>query len=194
MRTLRDMLGIGAPLVGLEDVLQQVADGQMMPDEAARRIRASVAKPPLSVLLVSRVFIIIGGCFALIGVGFAAYSVVFASGAERVEGTVTEMVGGNRKAPVVEYQVDGKSYVFRDSISTAPPAYDVGDKVVILYRPDDPRRAQIDSFVGRWLFAVIFTSLGLSAAAIGVLCLIASRFVAGGSAPRCDPRRSAESS
>jgi hypothetical protein len=74
--------------------------------------------------------------------------------------------------------------VFRSSISTAPAAYSVGDKVVVLYQPGDPSQAQIDSFVGRWLFAVIFTAVGVSSVAVGILCLLATRFVAGVSAPR----------
>ena len=71
-------------------------------------------------------------------------------------------------APVVEFQHKGRTYRFKDSISTNPPAYLRGDEVAVLYVPSDPSTARIDR--GRWNraapilvggFGVLFCSLGI---------------------------------
>ena len=55
-------------------------------------------------------------------------------------------------APVVEFEVDGRTYRFKDSIGSDPPSYRRGDAVKVLYDPDRPANARIDR--GRWNLAV----------------------------------------
>src|SRR5689334_7195694 len=38
-------------------------------------------------------------------------------------------------APVISYDVQGHTYTYESSNSSDPPAYDVGEKVSLLYRP-----------------------------------------------------------
>ena len=160
MRRIREFFGLRAPLAGLENILEQVADGQLAQDKAGQQIRELASKPRIMAWIL-RLFRFIGTIFTIVGVGFAGYSIVFSIGAKEVQGTVIEMVGGDQQSPIVEYSVDGKRFTHRSSLSTSPPAYFVGEKVSLLYRPDNPARAQINSFIDRWLFSVIFTGGGI---------------------------------
>jgi len=57
--------------------------------------------------------------------------------------------------PVVEFQADGKTYSFYGDTASYPPAYDVNERVSVLYDPSDPNTAQIDKFSERWLMPII---------------------------------------
>ncbi len=96
--------------------------------------------------------------FALVGIGIGCYSVAFAIGTNEVQGTVTNMVHGS---PVVDYEVNGQRFSFQSAMSSSPPAYFVGEKVSVLYRPNNPASAQINSFTERWLFPIVFTAAGV---------------------------------
>jgi len=71
-------------------------------------------------------------------------------------------------APVVEFDHDGRTYRFKDSIGSNPPSYRRGEGVAVLYVPSDPTNARIDR--GRWNravpifvggFGVLLCSLGI---------------------------------
>ena len=162
MRRLREILGLIPPLAGLENILAQVANGTLAQDEAAKQIRDLADKPHIPVWC-PRFIRIIGALFAIIGLGFTAYCIQFSIGTKEVQGSVVEMVGFAGQSPLVEYHVGGKRFTIQSAVSSSPPAYIVGEKVSILYRPDDPTKAQINSFTERWLFPVAFTSCGVMA-------------------------------
>ena len=153
MRGIRELLGMMAPLAGLEAILDQVANGQLATNDAATQIRNLASKPHIPPWF-PRIFRIMGAMFALVGIGFACYSVAFAIGTNEVQGTITNMVHGS---PVVDYQVNGQQFSFQSSMSSDPPAYFVGEKVTVIYRPNNPASAQINSFTERWLFPIVFT-------------------------------------
>jgi len=69
-------------------------------------------------------------------------------------------------APVVRYDVGGRTYTFTSSNSSDPPAYKVGERVALRYDPADPARARIDSWWELWLMPVM---LGVSAAVVAVV-------------------------
>jgi hypothetical protein len=154
---------LGQPLPGVEP-----ARGGWTRDQALRAQR----QPPRIFCLV---FAGMGTLFALFALGWGVWSAVFALGAQRTEGTVIRMVapdGGDGSKPVVQYQVDGETYECEGSISSSPPAYSVGQKVSVLYRPDEPQKALIGSFVDRWLLPLVFGGAGSLFAAIGFALLI----------------------
>jgi hypothetical protein len=57
--------------------------------------------------------------------------------------------------PIVEFQVDGKTYSFDGNTASDPPEYDVNENVPVLYDPSDPSTAQINKFSDRWLMPII---------------------------------------
>ena len=56
--------------------------------------------------------------------------------------------------------VDGRPWRHASGTSSSPPAFDVGERVFLLYDPADPSRARIDSFVARRLLPAVFGGLG----------------------------------
>ena len=74
---------------------------------------------------------------------------------------------GRSYVPIVSF-VDGEGSrrVFRQKPGGRKDAYAIGEQVAVLYRPDDPDLAVIDSFWGRYgfifgtLFALFFVALG----------------------------------
>jgi hypothetical protein len=73
---------------------------------------------------------------------------------------------GDTYAPVVEFAHAGRIHKFKDSVSSRPASYRVGETVNVLYDPGDPRDARIDR--GRWNQAVPIL-LGASGALLCVL-------------------------
>jgi len=152
----------------------------LSPEAALRRARAkpgasSTSQPPL---FLGVIFALVGTVFAGVGIGMGVWWTVWAVGARRTEGTVVSMVASGDEggmAPVVSYQVAGKTYEHRSKFSSSPPAYSVGNKVSILYRPENPSEAGIDSLFDRWLFPVCFGGVGSLFAAIGWGIIIRSR-------------------
>jgi hypothetical protein len=112
----------------------------------------------------------VGTIFLAVGVGIGAWAYHFGAEANQAEGVVIRMVSSGRKggsSPVVRYEVDGQSYELQSTVSSSPPAYSVGEKVTVLYHPDNPGGGQIDSFIDRWLFPLVFGGMGFIFAAIG---------------------------
>jgi hypothetical protein len=67
--------------------------------------------------------------------------------------------------PVVQFVAsDGRSRTVQLSEGSSPPSYDVGDDVTILYEPENPNDARIQSFsssAGMWILPVITGILGI---------------------------------
>jgi hypothetical protein len=97
----------------------------------------------------------------------------FIAGAVSAPGVVTELVphdsgSSTTWAPVVRYNAaNGEPAQFTSSTSSSPPAFRVGEAVAVLYRPDDPGTAKIDSFFSLWGGALILGILGAVFAAVG---------------------------
>jgi hypothetical protein len=69
-------------------------------------------------------------------------------------------------SPVIEFVAGGQTFTFESGNASDPPAYDVGEKVRVLYDPANPETAQIDSFFERWLFPIIIIPAMILAASI----------------------------
>jgi len=129
----------------------------------------------------------IGGIFASLGLVFVAGAAwffladrSFAAAGERAPGTVIEMIGsrdsdgGHTYKPVVEFRdAAGRRHVFTSNVSSSPPQHSVGESVEVIYAPDSPDEAVIDSFVDRFLLPLILGGLGTLFAAIGFGVLFA---------------------
>ena len=65
--------------------------------------------------------------------------------------------------PVFEYRLpEGRPLYYRSPVASNPPAYDVGQTVVMLYLPKNPAKVKVNSFTGLWLVTVICAVLGVS--------------------------------
>ncbi len=160
----------------LTQILTQVAEGKLSVADAEILIRRGPPRPQRqrAPLLVGVIFTLIGGVFAAIGIGVGISAWSFAASARETQGEVVLLVhrGKGTHAPVVRYVVDGKSFEFQSSVASSPPAHAVGDKVTVLYQPDQPQHGNIKSFMDQWFLPLIFTGIGTLFFVIGsAICL-----------------------
>jgi Protein of unknown function (DUF3592) len=118
-----------------------------------------------------------------IGIGLLAagaatfvHTLRFVQGAERATGTVIELSeetdseGDVTFHPVVRFTTaEGRTVEFVSSSGRSPAPWSVGDRVEVLYDPDDPKDAELSGFFDLWLFPIAFTGVGVGfIAAFGV--------------------------
>ncbi|OAI53372.1 hypothetical protein AYO44_16030 [Planctomycetaceae bacterium SCGC AG-212-F19] len=121
--------------------------------------------PPTSsywVLLLG--FVVVGIPFS-VGVVTTVSAIQESADTQLTQGTVVAFEGGNSargpvSKPVVEYHVAGQTYRFTGRVATNMPIHAVGDQVAVLYKPNEPGTAFIDSFFDRWLGPLLFTGVG----------------------------------
>lgn len=130
-----------------------------------------------------------GSLFLAIGLILAGVSVSYVANGKHARGTVVSMEwrsdggSGKRRAndgptayPVVQFtSADGRSRTFRGSTGSNPPAYDLMERVEVLYRADSPEDARINSFFSLWLLPLIFGGIGLLIIGIGVTIAVVRR-------------------
>lgn len=148
-----------------------------------------------------------GGIFLLVGLGVMGGGLFayvhmrnFADRAIRVPGEVvalsshTDSDGDTLYSPVFEFQdQDGGLRQVTSSSSSKPAAFDVGEKVEVLYEPGDPTDAVIDSFSQMWLLPTVLIPFGaifalIGAAVSGLFGLIFRLGRGGAAGPEPTPR------
>jgi hypothetical protein len=79
---------------------------------------------------------------------------------------------GSSSHPIVRFTTEaGETIEFRSNVGSNPPTYRPGETVPILYPPENPQRATINSFPSLWLLTFIFTVVGGSFTISGVSAL-----------------------
>lgn len=106
-------------------------------------------------------------CFAALHIG---KMFLFLRQSKRAQGTVIEIKlhrYGARKSthlPVVRFTAPNNStYTFPGRTGSTPPAYKVGDQVVVCYHPRRPSEAVINSFSEIWSMAILYSIFGCAA-------------------------------
>jgi Protein of unknown function (DUF3592) len=112
-------------------------------------------------------------CLAL-GVGLLLASAAtfvhtkrFMAGAEHATGTVIDLSedfssDDETVHPVVRFTTaEGRTVDFRSSTGSSSPP-DVGDRVDVLYDPDDPQDAKLSGFFDLWLWTIALGGLGIA--------------------------------
>jgi len=137
---------------------------------------------PRQVLVVGGAFAVLGPVLLAVGVYLYARTSAFLERATRTRGEVVELVerrsdDGYTYAPVFVFEdAKGTSRRIVSNTSSNPPGYAVGDEVDVLYDPDDPEDACIDSFFSLWGGATIVGGLGLVFGIVGVAVLIMRKY------------------
>ena len=114
--------------------------------------------------------VMIGLGIILVGIGAISSirTLTFLNRAVLVTGEIIELA--ERKnfsrdilyAPVFTFRDrTGETHTVLSSIARALPAGDVGDRIAILYDPDNPKNAEVNSFVSIWGLSIIVGSLGV---------------------------------
>jgi len=114
------------------------------------------SKPMMGLALVAMV----------LGVVFGVHSAIFLRGAIKAEATIVELVQrsgdqGTMYAPVFVFAVsEGRTQKVFSSVSSFPPIGAVGDKITVLYDPQNPKGASEDTFFSIWGISAILGGCG----------------------------------
>jgi hypothetical protein len=127
----------------------------------------------------SSVFGIIGLTFLAVAFFTVRSELAFRAGAISVPGTVVDLQptsgskGSTLYKPVFEF-ADRNDRVHRvtGSVASSPPSFKRGEAVTVLYRPENPDLARLDSFMEAWFLPLIFGGLGTVFTSIAGGCLI----------------------
>jgi hypothetical protein len=105
---------------------------------------------------------IIAGGLLMAAAFFAQQTLSYQQEAQRVTGMVVRMQQDSRSGakPVVGYLVDDRHYEVVAGVSQSPPAYHIGEEVELMYLPDNPGDARIDSFMENWFMTLMLGGFG----------------------------------
>ncbi len=116
----------------------------------------------------------IGALFLVLGIASLVSSWQLANTGVRAEGVVIGLVGSRTAQPRVRFVDEtGRVIEFVSRAGSNPPAYNIGERVEVLYPAGQPRRAVIRGVFSLWGFAMIGGGLGLVCTIIGLLGLAA---------------------
>ena len=117
--------------------------------------------------------------FCMWGAYAASISWKLQTAGEVTTGTVTRLEESKTSegfccvyTPVVEFDVNGRTYSFENDSASDSPDYKVGSQVQVRYDSADPNTAQIDDVFKRWLFPVIIIPSMIFAALLSNFLLI----------------------
>ena len=63
--------------------------------------------------------------------------------------------------PIVEFTAGGELYTFESGSGSSSRPYKKGQEIPVLYHPDNPENAQIESFGSQWLGVLICGLIGI---------------------------------
>ncbi|MFS0515914.1 DUF3592 domain-containing protein [Nostoc sp. UIC 10607] len=125
----------------------------------------------------------VGSIIAVTGIIIGLNTRSFVGTAVPAQGTIIDLVqrlstdSKGRSSyvyyPVVEFTTpSGEPTVFEANSGSNPPEFTKGQQVEILYSPEKPNSAMINSWLSLWFLPVMFTSLGSIFALVGGVVLV----------------------
>lgn len=116
-------------------------------------------------------FFVVGFIAVIMAVYYGADTYIFTSGARQAIGTVDTLIEVGKTGEKGEYSLttptvafslpDGSIIRFRSGSSNYPPAYPQGAEVPVLYRPEQPQNARIDSFTELYFSSTVAACIGI---------------------------------
>lgn len=98
----------------------------------------------------------------------------FLASAETVTGHVSDFDissdsdNNNSYCPVIDFTTQrGQNVEYHANVCSAPPAFDVGQSVKVVYDPQNPRKVQMAGFWSEYLAPLILTLIGVPFFLIG---------------------------
>lgn len=123
-------------------------------------------------------FFVAAVSFLLLAAAFYAYqhhSKTIETGV-KVAGVVVDMeYSEGAGAPVVACPWNGEKRIYRSDTYTNPPAFEVGEEVILYVDATDTNRVLIDSFSERWLGVLVFGLLGAVFGMVALAIILVNR-------------------
>lgn len=119
---------------------------------------------------------IIGLALFMFGIGLFLSSRKFITNGIKTQATVIENIptqsrdqSGNAimYTPLLEYEANGKKMNYTPNTRSNPPAYNIGEKVLIVYSPKNAFHVRMVSFWGIYLGSNILLAMGLPMILLG---------------------------
>ncbi len=130
----------------------------------------------------SLLFAMLAGLLLVVGAGFAVWTLVFLNRSEVAAGTVLRLddegladrrSGARMTRPIIRFTTAaGARIEFAHRFASTPPAYTVGESVMVRYDPAAPASARIDSPVSLWLLPGLFGGLGAIFGAVALVLIV----------------------
>ncbi len=80
--------------------------------------------------------------------------------------------GTSSYVPVVKFTTEtGESIRFTDGVGSIPPDFDEGETVKVVYQPENPREAYINTWFRLWFGSVIWLIIGAIPMIVGLVIL-----------------------
>lgn len=122
---------------------------------------------------------VVGGLILLtISLFLVCQQQAFLSQSVITTGTITELKEYRSQKNSLTYcavgqfkAADGEKYKFESDFCSYPPSFEVGDTVSVLYHPDRPQEAQINSFWSLWFVSIFLFAMGFLFGSIGILLI-----------------------
>lgn len=95
--------------------------------------------------------------------------------ARQAQGCIIQLVdreedGGTSYYPVFTFKdANGVKHIVYSDTGSYPPTYQIGDKITVLYNPNNPRYAKINNFFSIWIIPLITGVLGVTYLPIGLI-------------------------
>jgi hypothetical protein len=121
---------------------------------------------------------VVGPGLLLIAAVTGVERALFLHSAATAEGAIialreTQSAGSKSFFPIFQFKAaNGKSYTVTSNIAERPTSWRLGGPVRVLYQPDRPENAHIDSFAQLWMLQVVVGVVGAAFSTIPVLILI----------------------
>lgn len=148
-------------------------EAQLITDK--KKLQGDMYRMSKSLRWIGPVFTVIGIAIVILGIYLGKKRAAFLEVAQAGRGEVVSINSrssddGYVYYPVVSYSPPGSSgpITFEHDVGSNPPSYDVGDRVEVLYHPDDPARAIIDAGVMNWFGPGLALLLGVTFTAGGI--------------------------
>jgi hypothetical protein len=116
-------------------------------------------------------FAVLAGLVLVVGAGFAIWTLLFINRSEVATGTVIRLAdegpadvrsGARMTRPIVRFTpASGTPTEFAHGFASTPPAYAVGEQVVVRYMPGEPAKARIDSVFSLWFIPGLIGGFGV---------------------------------
>ncbi|HEV3062334.1 MAG TPA: DUF3592 domain-containing protein [Vicinamibacterales bacterium] len=103
------------------------------------------------------------------------YSAATADGAVIAMRETPQSAGKTRKSffPIFQFKAaSGRSYTVTSNIAERPTSWQLGGAIRVLYQPDRPENAHIDTFAQLWMLQVVVGVVGAAFSTMPVLILI----------------------
>ena len=106
----------------------------------------------------------VGLAALIVGLSITARGLWRHASMARAEGVVVRYEKGmSGHAPHVRFSVDGLEYTVGGRVHVEQGrGFRSGDRVGVLYPPDDPASGQLDLFLDRWFASLVVTGVGLA--------------------------------